>query len=125
MSAALFDTYILLDALRGVPQAGDELTRYLQRYVSRISWIEVMTHGMPDDTERTESFLGHFGVVEISDEIARISAQFRAQRRGLTLTNAIVLATAQATGRILVTRNTHAFPAQMPGIRVPYTLEEG
>ena len=62
---------------------------------------------------------------QLSDEIARSAAQLRAQRRGLTLSNAIVLATAQTTGRILVTRNTHAFPAQMPGIRVPYSLEEG
>ena len=125
MSAALFDTWILLDALRGIPQAGAELKRYTQRYLSRISWIEVLTHGLPDDARRAEGFLSHFNVVEISDEIARSAAQLRAQRRGLTLSNAIVLATAQTSGRILVTRNTTAFPAQMPGIRVPYTLEEG
>ena len=125
MSAAVFDTWILLDALRGIPQAGTELKRYGQRYLSRISWIEVLTHGLPDDAQRTEAFLAHFKVVEISDEIARSAAQLRAQRRGLTFSNAIVLATAQTTGRILVTRNTHAFPAQMPGIRVPYSLEEG
>jgi predicted nucleic acid-binding protein len=122
MSAAVFDTWILLDALRGVPQAGIEIKRYAQRYLSRISWIEVLTHGLPDDGRRTEGFLAHFTLVEISDEIARSAAQLRAQRRGLTLSNAIVLATAQTTGRILVTRNINAFPAQMPGIRVPYTL---
>jgi hypothetical protein len=125
MSAAVFDTWILLDALRGIPQAGDELKRYAQRYLSRISWIEVLAHGLPDDARRTEGFLSHFNVVEMSDEIARCAAGLRAQRRGLTLSNAIVLATAQTTGRILVTRNTSAFPAQMPGIRVPYMIEEG
>ena len=122
MRDAVFDTWVLLDALRGIPQAGSEIKRYAQRYLSRISWVEVLTHGLPDDAERTEGFLGHFKVVEISDEIARSAAQLRAQRRGLTLSNAIVLATAQTTGRILVTRNINAFPAQMPGIRVPYTL---
>ena len=125
MSAAVFDTWILLDALRGVPEAATEIKRYGQRYLSRISWIEVLTHGLPDDAQRTEGFLTHFNVVEISDEIARSAAQLRAQRRGLTLSNAIVLATAQTTGRILVTRNTNAFPAQMPGIRIPYSLQEG
>jgi len=124
MSAAVFDTWILLDALRGIPEAGVEIKRYSQRYLSRISWIEVLTQGLPDDGQRTEGFLAHFNVVELSDEIARAAAQLRAQRRGLTLSNAIVLATAQTTGRILVTRNTNAFPAQMPGIRVPYTLQE-
>ena len=125
MSAALFDTWILLDALRGVAQAGAELQRYSRRYLSRISWVEVMTYGLPDDGRRTEDFLGHFIVVELSDEIARSAAQLRAQRRGLTLSNAIILASAQTAGHILVTRNTTAFPAQMPGIRVPYTIEEG
>ena len=122
MSAAVFDTWILLDALRGIPQSGAEIKRYAQRYLSRISWIEVLTHGLPDDERRTAGFLSHFTIVEISEEIARSAAQLRAQRRGLTLSNALVLATAQTTGRILVTRNTNAFPAQMPGIRVPYTL---
>jgi predicted nucleic acid-binding protein len=122
MSTAVFDTWILLDALRGIPQAGTEIKRYRQLYLSRISWIEVLTHGLPDDERRAEGFLSHFTVVEISEEIARSAAQLRAQRRGLTITNAIVLATAQTTGRILVTRNINAFPAQMPGIRVPYTL---
>lgn len=125
MSAALFDTWILLDALRGVEPAGAELQRYHRRYLSRISWIEVMTHGMPDDVQRTEGFLGHFTVVELSEEISRSAAQLRGQRRGLTLSNAIILATAQTAGHILVTRNTQAFPAQMPGIRIPYTIEEG
>lgn len=125
MSAAIFDTWVLLDALRGVPQAEAELKRYAQLYLSRISWIEILTHGLPDDAMRTEGFLAHFGVVELTDEIARSAAQLRAQRRGLTLSNAIILASAQTSGRILVTRNTNAFPPQMPGIRVPYTLEEG
>ena len=37
---------------------------------------------------------------------------------------AIVLASAQSTGRILVTRNITDFPAEMPGIRIPYTLKD-
>ncbi len=48
----------------------------------------------------------------------------RAQRPGLSLENAVILASAQTTGRILVTRNTADFPAEMPGIRVPYSLQE-
>jgi predicted nucleic acid-binding protein len=40
----------------------------------------------------------------------------------MKLMDAYVLATAQINGGILVTRNTKDFPAEMPGIRVPYTL---
>ena len=46
----------------------------------------------------------------------------RTPPEGLTLADAFVLATAQISGRILVTRNIKVFPAAMPGIRVPYTL---
>ena len=125
MRAALFDTGVLLDALRGVGAAGAELQRYGKRYLSRISWIEIMTQGLPDDALRCEEFLDHFSIVELSDDIARSAAQLCGQRRGLSLSNAIILASAQTNGHILVTRNTQAFPAQMPGIRVPYMIEEG
>ena len=36
--------------------------------------------------------------------------------------DAIILATAQVNGAILVTRNSKDFPANMPGIRIPYTV---
>lgn len=122
MSAAAFDTDILVDALCGVPEAGQELARYAQRYVSRVTWMEIFRRGLPDDARNAEGFLANFSIVELNEEIARCAAQLRAQQPSLTLDNAIILASAQTSGRILVTRNTKDFPAAMPGIRVPYTL---
>ncbi|MCC6925342.1 type II toxin-antitoxin system VapC family toxin [Novosphingobium sp.] len=122
MSAAAFDTAVLVDALEGHPGAGAELQRYRQRFISRLSWIEVMSRAQPDDVQRAEGFLSHFSVIEVSDEIARCAAQLRGQRPGLSLENAVILASAQTAGRILITRNIKDFPAAMPGIRVPYTL---
>jgi predicted nucleic acid-binding protein len=122
MSVAAFDTAVLVDALKGLPEAGAELQRYRQRFISRLTWITVMSHAQPDDTHRAEGFLSHFSVVEVSDEIARSAAQLCGQRAGLSLDNAVILASAQVSGRILITRNTKDFPAAMPGIRVPYTL---
>jgi predicted nucleic acid-binding protein len=122
MSVAAFDTPVLIDALKGHPEAGAELQRYRQRFISRITWIEVMGKAQPDDAQRAEGFLSHFSVVEVSEEIARCAAQLCGQRPGLSLDNAVILASAQVSGRILITRNTKDFPAAMPGIRVPYTL---
>lgn len=122
MSVAAFDTPVLIDALQGHPEAGAELQRYRQRFISRITWIEVMSKAQPDDAQRAEGFLSHFSVVEVSEEIARSAAQLRGQRPTLSLDNAVILASAQVSGRILITRNTKDFPAAMPGIRVPYTL---
>lgn len=59
---------------------------------------------------------------EIDEHIARRAAALRHQRRPLKSPDAIILASAQARGWILVTRNTKDFPVDMPGIRVPYTL---
>jgi predicted nucleic acid-binding protein len=50
------------------------------------------------------------------------AAALRRERPRLKLPDAIILATAQTRGRVLVTRNTKDFPAEMPGIRVPYVL---
>lgn len=120
MSEAAFDTNILIDALNDVPEAHAELTQYTRRFISRISWIEVLTGAIPDDVERAEGFLSYFTMVEVSEEISRRAAMLRAQRKRLQIPDAIILASAQVAGRVLITRNTKDFPAQMPGIRVPY-----
>jgi predicted nucleic acid-binding protein len=60
---------------------------------------------------------------EIDEEIARRAAALRHQRKSLKSPDAVILASAQVTGRILVTRNTKDFPAEMPGVRVPYKAD--
>lgn len=122
MTEAVFDSNIVIDALRDVAAAQVELTRYSQRFISRMTWIEVMVGAMPDDTDRAEGYLAHFRVIEVSEDVARLAASLRSQRKRLKAPDAIILASAQTTGRILITRNTKDFPANMPGIRVPYTL---
>lgn len=122
MSEAVFDRDILLDALRGFPGAEGELLRVARRFISRLTWIDLITAALPDDTVRIEGFLSCFSVIDLSEDIARRAAMLRGSWQKLDLAEAVVLASAQTSGRILVTRNTHAFPATMPGIRVPYTL---
>ena len=122
MSEAVLDTNILIDALGDIPAAHAELLRYSERYISRMTWIEVMVGALPDDAVRAEGYLAHFRIIELNEDIARHAAILRAQRRKIKALDAIILASAQKTGRILVTRNTKDFPAEMPGIRVPYVL---
>ena len=69
-----------------------------------------------------EHFLSGFDIDELDPEIARRAAALRRERPRLRSPDAIILASAQVRGRILITRNTKDFPANMPGIRVPYTL---
>jgi hypothetical protein len=44
------------------------------------------------------------------------------RERRLKLPDAIILATAETADRLLITRNTRDFPANDPGIRIPYRL---
>lgn len=126
MSGFAFDSNILIDLLRGYSEPKAELERAVQRgrvWISRIVWIEVMSKGEGDGLRRAEILLSGFGVDEVDEEIAERAASLRRERPSFKAMDAIILATALTRGRVLVTRNTKDFPAEMPGIRVPYTLE--
>mgnify|MGYP001604148531 CR=1 FL=1 len=120
-SDPFFDTNIVIDWLRRRPQARAELARYKRHRISRITWTEVLA-GEPLETRSyAQELISPFEVVEIDARIAAAAADIRFRAK-MKLLDALILATAQVSGAILVTRNTQDFPAQMPGIRVPYIL---
>jgi predicted nucleic acid-binding protein len=126
VSGFTFDANIVIDALVGYPPARAEIQRAasagLRPWISRMAWIEVLSKGDETIVREAMAFLSRFGLDEIDDEISRRAASLRRERPRLKSPDAIILATAQIRGRVLVTRNTKDFPAQMPGIRVPYIL---
>ena len=85
-------------------------------------WIEVLSKGEGEGLKRAETLLSGFGIDEVDEEIAVRAAAMRRDRPRLRSPDAIIFATAQVRGRVLVTRNTKDFSATWPGIRVPYTL---
>jgi predicted nucleic acid-binding protein len=126
VSGFSFDSNIIIDALAGYEQARSEIDRatdYGSRaWISRVVWIEVMSKGEGEGLRRAEALLSGFDVDEVDAEIGRRAAALRRERQRLKAMDAIILATALTRGRVLITRNTKDFPAEMPGIRVPYTL---
>jgi predicted nucleic acid-binding protein len=126
VSGYSFDSNILIDLLRGFPQPKAELERAVQRgrvWISRVVWIEVMSKGEGEGLKRAEALLAGFGVDEVDEEIASRAAALRRERPRLKAMDAIILASALTRGRVLITRNTKDFPSEMPGIRVPYSLD--
>lgn len=122
MNERFFDTNIVIDVLHDRPMAWSEVRQVGRGWISRMTWIEVMS-GVPDAAAaETEEFLRLFAMSEIDEAVARRAAALRHQRRGLKSPDAIIFASAQIRGMILVTRNTKDFPATTPGIRVPYSL---
>ena len=121
MSDPFFDTNILVDWLRDFAPASAELGRYNRHRISRIVWTEVLA-GEPLERRGTlQQILSPFEVVEVDARVALAAADIR-QRSAMNLLDAYILATAQVNGAILITRNTRDFTANMPGIRVTYTL---
>lgn len=121
MVAALFDSNILVDHMRGFPQAKAEVDRYEDCAISIVTWIEVMV-GVPDHlTQAAREFLAEFTVIGLDGGVAERALAIRKAHR-MKLPDAIIWAAAQTTGRLLITRNTKDFPADHPGVRTPYKI---
>ena len=121
MSDPFFDSNVIIDWLNRKPQAKAELARYSRHRISRIVWTEILA-GEPLENRRTvQEIIAPFEVVEIDARIASAAADIRHRTR-MKLFDAFILGTAQVNGAILITRNTKDFPANMPGVRIPYTL---
>ena len=127
MSGYSLDANILIDSLLEHDPAQREIMRIAasgaRMWISRMAWIEVLSKGNDTVVREAINFLSRFGLDEIDDETSLRAAALRRERPRLKSPDAIILATAQIRGRVLVTRNTKDFPAEMPGIRVPYKLD--
>ena len=115
-----FDTGIIVDTLSGHQAAMAELRRVKRPWISRITWLEIMSRAPAAAREETERFLAHFAVREVTPEIASRAATLKAERPALSMATALVFASAQEHGAILVTRNAAELPPHIPGIRIPY-----
>lgn len=121
MSDPVFDTNIVIDWLRRYPQAAQEMALYGRHRISRVTWTEVLAGEPIGSRERVARMIEHFEVIELDERIAAFAADIRHRTR-MKLLDALILATAQVHGAVLITRNTKDFPATMSGIRIPYTL---
>jgi predicted nucleic acid-binding protein len=121
---AVLDTNILIDHLKGIQQAADEIVRFDEPLISPITWMEVMA-GASDEAERIalRQFLAAFGRIELTEPVMERAARLRTESR-MRLPDAIVLASALCHNLMLVTRNTKDFdPARWANVRVPYLVQ--
>ena len=123
MVSALFDTNILIDFLNGIEAAREEIALYDDKAISLITWMEVMV-GAGEDEPRIKAFLSGFRLVAIDSNVAAEAVRIR-QGRKIKLPDAIILASARTSHRLLITRNTKDFPSGVEGeVRTPYLLEK-
>jgi hypothetical protein len=118
---AVFDTNILIDYLKAIPQGLVEVNRYSHVSISLMTWMEIMAGAKSADVDATRRALLTFTCLPISQQVAERAFILRRDRK-LKLPDAIILATAQAAGLLLVTRNTRDFSSADPQIRIPYRI---
>jgi predicted nucleic acid-binding protein len=119
----LLDTDVLIDYLRGVPEA----VSYLESLenpllVSAIVVAELYAGVHPGkETQRLQQFLTAFKIIPVDPEIARQGGLYRGTfgpSHNTGLADALVAATAEITQATLVTLNTKHFP--MIKVQLPY-----
>jgi predicted nucleic acid-binding protein len=117
----LFDTNILIDYLRGIPQARAECDKHSDRAVSIVTWMEVMAGSTAANEADARTCLQNFYTLPLTAEVAERAFLLRRANK-IKLPDAVIQATAEVSGRVLITRNTRDFPPGTPGVRIPYTL---
>ena len=119
---ALFDTNIIIDALNGHAAASREIKAYPDAAISVVSYVEVMAGTFVHNEEAARAMLLGLKVVDVDVDIAEYAVALR-QDRGLSLTDALIVATAQASGRVLITRDQKLVNEHDdPPVRVPYRV---
>lgn len=119
MVKTLIDTCILIDYLNGVPEARDEISRSASPLISVVTWMEVLVGARPEVEPATRAFLAGFAHIPLDRAVAEAAIRLRRSRR-IRLPDAIIAASADVAGAVLVTRNTRDFDEKEPGVRVPY-----
>ncbi|MDX1924731.1 MAG: type II toxin-antitoxin system VapC family toxin [Rickettsiaceae bacterium] len=119
---AVFDTNIIIDYLNGEEKSRKEIEMYNHKYISIITYIEVLV-GVLDEANEVivKNFLASFHMINIEREIADFATILRKQYR-LKIPDALILASAQKIGAILVTRNTKDLSHDIPIVRIPYEI---
>ena len=118
---ALFDSNILIDYLNGFQQAAVEISRYNRKCISIVTWVEVMAGTDATDEDDTRLELLRYTCLPLTSAIAECAFRLRRDRR-FKLPDALIFATAQTEGLLLVTRNSRDFSPADPQIRIPYTI---
>lgn len=127
MNAAIIDTNILIDHLKGKVEARDCLTRLVEEdtrtFCSVITKIELLSGMLPGEKKQLEIFLSFFDKLEVSDEIADIAGEYMNRFRkshGINMADAIIAATARYADMTLYTLNKKHYPMEDINAVKPY-----
>jgi predicted nucleic acid-binding protein len=125
--AALVDTSILIDHLRGRPEARALLEREVMAgqtlFASVLTKVEIRAGMRRGEEDATKSLLGALVWVEVSDPIAErageLARRYLRSHPGVDLVDFVVAATREELDIPLWTLNIRHFP-MVRGLKAPY-----
>lgn len=120
----LVDTDVMIDFLRGTPQAVALVQAYDDRIVLSSIVVAELYAGVRGDAElkALDQFIALFRVIPVSPELARAGGLYKmdyGRSHGVGLADAIVAATAQAENAELKTLNVRHYP-MLKGLKPAY-----
>jgi predicted nucleic acid-binding protein len=102
-TAALFDTSVVLDYLRGVKPADLAFSRFDERAITVISWVEVMQAAPLSHHSATREFLLQFERLSVNEAIADHALELMQRYETLELKHALPWAVARVNQMVYVT----------------------
>lgn len=118
------DTDVMIDFLRGNPDAGKVLKRYSERIILSCIVVAELFAGVKGDRELVilDDLVKAFRVVPVTPAIAKAAGLYSSRFRrshGIGLSDALIAATAHAENAQLLTLNVKHFP-MFEGLKPPY-----
>ena len=127
MKSALFDTNILIDYLKGKPEATSLLNQCLKEgqvlTCSLITKVELLNGARPGEEQILRDFLDAFERISLDDQIAEGAGRYMSLYRrshGINIADAIIAASALARGAVLYILNDRHFPMDDLKVIKPY-----
>jgi len=118
----VFDTDVIIDALRGVEKAKVLLLKYKRNnYISSITRAEVYFGMRKDERYRTTSLLDCFKEIPIDREIVEMAYDIKENTKylAMTLNDCLICASAVKFNEFIITRNSRHYPAKFVRIFKP------
>jgi len=121
VSAALIDTSLLHDYLRGDVRAQTAIEPLAHRSISVVTWLELMGRCPAGLEEPTRAFLRSFERLSISEAIADEALRLMQGHAGLPLARALTWATARVNQLSFVTTDPKHLPGDDPQVMLAYS----
>lgn len=120
----LIDTDVLIDYLRGQPDAVAYIESLIHPILVSVVTVAELYSGVREGNERTAllTFLSAFEIVPVDEVMATKGGLYRrdySKSHNVGLPDALIAATAEVKGAILVTLNKKHFP-MLTNVIVPY-----